>query len=454
MKNIERISLIDKSNLNEEFYFTSLMEEAYRQSLLCEGDIEKIQIECLELLAYKIECYTGGESSSVRVELAESIMQSNLYTIGLYLKSFPFADDAVKALTTVSIFDIYEKGRKTIDSKLRTAKNLHHMVVSNLLKTDNYTYNKTIVDAIKGFFRIYNADFEAHKIQITADYPLCNPIENLAGIEFIEEYLKSVYFENMFCSYFHHETIANLLYSYDDHYKDMIFNLFEQVFTCAIGCELAKKPFTNLDLTIIEVEHIYTSLLNKSMDEVEIIVTDAYYEILKKLEIIDPSLRKYMKKALTPIICNIFNAVKIDKLERVFVYTKSPKTNTNIYFSIGDKMDDEKYRIILDEIVLCRYASDKVAIIKNDVNSLSDLEDIFFDANLNANEINAILTELDLIEIAALAKRHPYKTEIETIDLDETEIAFRLCLNEFIQSLPQEKQTYIESTINLIDFRD
>lgn len=198
MGNVKKTSIIDRSKLNEEFYFQSLLEEAYRSNMLLDADIEKIQFECLKLLAYKTERYNSGDSNSIRVEIAENIMKSNLYTIGIWLKSFTYADDAVKTLKDTKIFDLYNKGRKRIGSKLNAAKHIFTLVMQNKLDTDNQTYNDTIIDGIKGFFKIYNADYEAHDIHITADYPLCNSIENLVGIEFIQKYLESIYYENMF----------------------------------------------------------------------------------------------------------------------------------------------------------------------------------------------------------------------------------------------------------------
>ena len=87
MANIEKKHIIDSNKLSGEQYFTSILQETYSNGLLCDSDMEKIQLQCIQLLAYKCERYSGGESSSIRVEAAESIMKSNLYTIGLYLKS-------------------------------------------------------------------------------------------------------------------------------------------------------------------------------------------------------------------------------------------------------------------------------------------------------------------------------------------------------------------------------
>jgi hypothetical protein len=110
MVNIKNRHIIDSNNLNEESYFISILQEAYACGLLYDSDIENIQLQCIDFLAYKSENYNGGESSSIRVEVAENIMKSNLYTIGLYLKSLPDADSAVSELKSTRIDEIYKKG--------------------------------------------------------------------------------------------------------------------------------------------------------------------------------------------------------------------------------------------------------------------------------------------------------------------------------------------------------
>ena len=242
MESIERISVIDRRILSEEFYMQSLLEEAARCHLLMDADIENIQFGCLELLAYKVERYNGCDSQSIRVEVAENIMKSNLFTIGLHLKSYPSADDAVKALKETALLDLYHLGMKRLEAKRNAAKHLHMLVMQNKLDTENYTYNSTVTDGIKGFFKIYDPEYTAHEIHITADYPLCHPIEDLAGIEFIQKYLESIYYENLFCRCFSSEDIHHLLCGYDADYSDLILNIFEQVLTTALGCKLIGVP--------------------------------------------------------------------------------------------------------------------------------------------------------------------------------------------------------------------
>ena len=253
----------------------------------------------------------------------------------------------------------------------------------------------------------------------------------------------------MFCKYFAPDAVEHLLCGYDKQYQDLIFNLFEQVLTCAIGCALVKSDITTLRLSAVGVEQIYSLLSEKTINETEDIIADAYRLLIEKIALTGIQLQRYIEKALPKIVSNVFNAVKADKLETVFIRPQYPEANPHITFSFGDKMDDGKYRDIVNEIVQCRFTSDKVAMIRNNIKSLADLDDLFFDAEMTAEEITAVLKEVTDAEIAALAKRHPKNGEMSWVNLDKKVLAFRLCLDNYIQSLPKEKQNVISNFINV-----
>ncbi|MGB5823865.1 MAG: DUF6179 domain-containing protein, partial [Proteocatella sp.] len=355
----------------------------------------------------------------------------------------------IKALKETKISELYTKGRKRIDIKIRAAKHMHSMVMQNKVDTKNYTYNATIGPGIRGFFKIYDPDFEAHEIRITADYPLYNPVKGLAGIEFIEEYIESLYYENLFCNNFAPKNIHHLLCGYDEHYGDLVINIFEQVLTCALGCRLAGVDAAELNITGLKREQLYASLSQKSPAEIELGILSAYGEIRDRFSAGKVSLDKYMAKNLATIVFNVCNAIKIDTLEKVFISPAHPELHPKIIFSFGETMDNETYRDIIAEILECDYLEDKIAIIKNKVHSLADLQDLFFDAYLNADEITALLSELEATEIAALSHRYPFKMEIDAVDFRESEKQLRLCLHSYIKSLPQAQQSFIEKTISL-----
>lgn len=450
--NIEKFRLLDPDRLSGEFYLASLLAEANRCGLLTEDELQAIQIACLELLAYKTRLYTDGESSSVRIELAESIMTSNFYTIGLYLKSLPNPDDAVELLKETPVSELYKRGRKLVDTKLKTARLYYEGVHRSMLTLENDVYHATLEDGIAGFFKLYRPDYAAHEVHITADYPLCNAVTGLVGIEFIQKYLESAKFENAFCRQFPLHAVHHLLCGYDAHYQSLIFNLFEPVLTCALGCVLTRADATALVLTPTQVEQLQVLFEHQTRSESVLTVQNACKTLCGTLSLTSEHLRAYLEAALPSITTRILDGAKNDTLDRVFLTPAFPESNPHIYVAFGAKMDDEEYRAAVAEIARCRHLSDKVALIRGKIRSLADLEDVVYDAMLNDEEITAVLGQLELTEVATLSKR--CADLAETQDPSDEQAAFYACLRRFIASLPPEKRAWLEKACELIVFEE
>jgi hypothetical protein len=439
---LDRIRVIKRAQLSDELYFQSLLEQAHGKGLLGDNDIERLQYECLALLADKTERYNSGGSSSIRVEKAQSIMTSNMFTIGLWLKTYPNPDDAVTALLNEPISEIYRKGRKRIDTMYRAAKTIHKKLLGQLIETKNEFYRLTAEDAINGFFKLYYADFAAQEIHITADYPIYNPIPKLAGIEFIIAYLNALYCENRFCGYFSAEDIHHLLCGYAEDYQDLLINIYEPVLTAAIGCVIVGTDALRLNISDNGMAYIVRLFLEMSPGEIMQTVQKAAGELTRCLQCPN-SLAGYIQNSLPLIANRIETATRSHTLDRVFLAPTYPESKTTIIFSYGEKMADEQYRKLIDEIGQCRYSQDKMAIIKEYIHSLADLEDVLLDADLTQEETHSVLSGLGLPEMAALLKKYPLMPHIDMIDFREQEQQLRNNLHEFISKLPQEQQSMV-----------
>jgi len=453
MANIEKRQIMNHNNLSGESYFTSILQEAYANRLLNDSHIENIQLQCIKFLAYKSERYNDGESSSIRVEAAESIMKSNLYTIGLYLKSLPDADCAVNELKKGMIPEMHQKGRALIKGKVNSAKHIYKMAKANKVITPNYTYNATLDDKGIGiFFKLYNPDYAAHEVPASIDYQLCNPVTDLTGIEFIQKYLENLFLENQLCSYFDAENIHHLLCGYDEGYKDLLINIFEQVVTAALGCMLTNRSVIKLAILEEEIQRLNNDLLKDDDHFLALRINKSSEKVLQELNVTSLSLRRYFEKSLPKITSNIVRAVETNTLVKTFVSPTNPDLNPKIQFLSGVKMEDEDYRKFIEELLICRYSSDKLALIKEKVKSFGDIEDLLFDAQLSEEEITSVLGILGDVEIAALIRRYPFKSEIQAVDLSEAEQALRLYLKSYIHQLKTDRQERILEIANHIDF--
>ncbi len=453
MTNIEKRHIIDSNNLSGEAYFTSVLQEAYNCGLLNDSDIENLQLECIRFLAYKCERYNSGDSSSIRVETAESIMKSNLYTMGLYLKSLPDADYAASELKAGRIQEMYQKGRGLINDRLRAAKDIYRLVQKNRLKTPDYTYNATLGDnGIGSFFKSYNPDYEAHEASASIDYQLCNPVTDLEGVEFIQKYLGNLFLENEFCRSFAAEDIHCLLCGYDMGYKDLLINIFEQVLIGTLGCALVNRSVVRLYISKEDVLSLQKKLSEYDDQLIALELRKAAEKVQEELNIANPSLRIYIAKSMPKITSNIICAVRTYTLAKTFVSAVNPDLKHRISFLSGKKMDDEDYRKLIAELLVCRYSSDKLALIKEKIKSFGDFEDVLFDAQLSEEEITLAFGILGDVELAALIKRHPYKSGIQAVDLSEAEQTLRLYLYNYVDKLTADRQEQISEIMNsLVD---
>lgn len=453
MSNLEKQHMINTNNLRNEAYFASLLKEAYSQGILNDLEAENIQLQCINFLAKKCEKFNDGMSSSIRVEIAERIMESNLYTIGLYLKSLPDVQCAINELKTLLISEMYEKGKKLINTKFASTNHLYKMVQKNKLTTINYSYNATLSDSgIGSFFKLYNPDYGAHDCASSVDYQLCNPITDLVGVEYIQKYLESLYLENKFCRNFAAEYIHKLLYGYYEGYKDLLINIFEHVLTAAIGCVLAKRNILGLDISQEEVQSLQNELSKDDAPLIALKIQNAAAGVLEDLNIQSPSLQGYIEKSLSKITTNIIHAVKTNTLGKTFVSLVNPDLKPKIQFSFGKKMDDEDFWKFIDELSECRFSSDKIAFIQQNVKSLGDLEDILLDVQLGKEETYLVLDKLTDIELAALVKRHTFKSDLQAVDLSEAEETLQNNLKNYIEKLTKYRQQRIFKTVkHLVD---
>lgn len=448
-----RTRIIDADTLNTEHYFESLMKQGYDKKLLSDPDIERLQYECVSLLAGKTTRYTSGDSSSVRIETARDIMASISFTIGLHLKNYINPDDAAAALQQESVQELYASGRRQIDVMLSAAKEQHRLLKSQLLDTPNIFYQSTLCDGINGFFKLYNPDFSAHSIHITADYPVFNHMPNLAGIEFITVYLNRLYLENMFCNMFSSADIHHLLWGHTKNYEEYLINLYEPVLLTALGCVVADADYRHLRLTKKEAAYLCRLLYHIKPDKLFMLLQNAAHRLISLLSC-KSELAAYMHDSL-PLLCSgLHLAVRHQTLHRLFVPPAYPENRPRLIVSRGQQMDHEMYRKILEEMNQCRYFSDKKAIIEARIHSLADLESVLLDGFFANEERILILQKLSIPEIAALSKRYLPLTDIDTFAFSEQKLHLRKSLHDLICALPERQLRSVKAAAYILSCTD
>ncbi|ODA41024.1 DUF6179 domain-containing protein [Desulfosporosinus sp. BG] len=442
--------IIKRQNLNESDYFQSILQESYRLNLLSVTEYETIQVQSLQLLAKQVQRYTGGESSSVKVETAQSIMQSILYVIGSYLKTFPEAELGLAALKQKPLLELYQHGKKLITAQLASAKQLLIDIQTDGFITDNQAYNDTIQNAIPPFFTDYDVNFAAHDTPASIDYPLCNDKMDLVGIEYISNYLETLCLENKFLDLFPMPAISRLLQGFNDHHKDLLINIFGLVLTNALGCVLLGKTITLLNIEPKEREYLQQKLLNLSHTELNNRLHKTLRQLCIDLDLSDRSLKNHMIGIIPDLSVRLKNALENNRLESIFISFKDNPLQS-VLFEEGNKMDDELFRSIANEIKECRYVSDKIAIIQKEIHSISDFIDILGSYCIFDNEFTDIFQSLGDMELALLLKMVPSGNIIDSdIHFTESEKEWHNRLNTFFSELRLPRQKRIRKLVGNI----
>lgn len=302
---IERYISINTENLSGEFYFQSFLTEAYERHEISETELETIQLDCFKLLAARTESYNNGASSSVQVEVAQVIMASNFFTIGLYLKSLPDLQAALQALKNEPIAVQYQRGLKIVCRKMNVARHLYYLVCSSRIKSMQCFYNVAIDEDLKRFIKNYNLDYEAHEMTTAIDYQLMNPVSDLAGVEYLVHYLHNLSLENSFCAMFKPAVIHAVMQEYDREYKDLPVNFFEQVLLNALGCVLLRKDFEAPILTAADRQEMISIMQCEDGTSPFALLNNTADSVIEGLSITSLPLKAYIKAAL-PVLISSF----------------------------------------------------------------------------------------------------------------------------------------------------
>lgn len=451
MNSLTKQYLIKSENLSEAHYFQSFLQEACRLNLLKRSELEDIEMQCLQFLAKQTNRYTFGDSSSVKIETAQGILESIFYTMGIYLKSFQDIDAALEELKQSPVTLLYQKGRKLIEAKFKDAGIMLSSIQNHCMFTENIAYNETIKTGIPIFFDKYDADFAAQDSPGSIDYPLCNDKYDLTGIEYLYNYLQKLDLENEFCRNFSEQDITNLLQGFNEQYQDLLIDIFQLVLTNAIGLVLLNKNVLKLDITPSYLNKLKLKFVNLSKDQINSVLQEASLKLISELNISNKHLQNYILDALMNITVGIKTASENNALESVFINSKENIGKNNLKFEEGPKLDDELFRKITEEIRECRFVSDKTAIIKRKIHSISDLTDVFVADCIFNEEFDEIFRCFGNMELALLTKKLPASPIASDLHLTESENEWQNRLICFLNEIDLDKKERIKALAEKIN---
>ncbi len=193
-------------------------------------EIGAVQLGVMQLLSEEILQYTNYQSSSVRTETAQNILESMLYSITAYLDT---QSDPAAVLRTQQLKELRRKGLNLLKQYVEECRVLLKEVKATRTPTELIAYNNTIDDAFDEFFKSYDPQFDAQNTAAMIDYPLLKDDQSVTGIVYIKNYLTQLKSENVFCAGYSKNYIRSLLLTHGlkHHldYREMLINIPELI---------------------------------------------------------------------------------------------------------------------------------------------------------------------------------------------------------------------------------
>lgn len=396
---------IDAAALAADNYFLSLLAAGAKQGILTDADLARLQSESFALLAAQTATYTGGESSSVRTETAQALLDSVFYTLGVALKDFPTPDAALQGLKSRPLAVLLTEGQ----------------------------------DGIRGFFRLYRPALFANETHITADYPPLLPITGLCGIEFIERYLACLMAENRFLRCFQPKQVHLLLCALPEDYRKTPMNLCLPVLTAALCCELTGQPPHTL---ACDREALARLLGGKSGAQNARLLYGAFAPLCAALGI-SPRVRAYLRRVIPQIAAALTRAAQNGTLDAAVLY---PSALPALTLSDSARMEDRTYAALLAALAACGDAAEKAALLKSRVRSRGDLLDVLHDAEWSSDDLAVLLAALSPASVAALCAVCP----ADGLSDDPQDIALAAALADYRNALAPSEVAQFDAAVRAL----
>lgn len=447
MADIRRTSRIDSSRLRGSAYLPDLLTEGVRVGILTEGDVETVQLGCIQLLAQRIEQENRGFSSSVPEETAQKWMASIAYTLGLGLKTYPDADAAAEALKSTPVSVLHARGSARIAKLLREIRAFYKQAKETRLDVPNIFYNATLDSSLKAFFRHYDPECSADESNFLPEYPLFLPVEDTISVEFVHAYAQRLYWENRFCAQFPPEELQALFPRSIESLPHASVNLFRCVLNAAVGALLLKMDPGRLCLSEADVRDLYDLLRKQTPGEIEgqvapsLLPTDAEEDFRQYIaDCLHAAAGTLCKAAAQPLPC--FRDLFLPPVRE----PSAPKP----VFHGSERMPDEQYRALLERLGQANTADERVQMVHAQVTSLGDLADLLGDGAWSEDELSALFATLDDLSLAVLEKRAAEEAERSLYATDDSYLPY---LRKWIASQPILRQRTINQLISEIEIK-
>lgn len=272
--------------------------------------------ECIALAAQLSRKYTGGDSTSVTYERAQSLMGAVFYCLDAYSR-WPADGLAREGLTAK---EAYEAGYAMVLDKMRQLVKRYEQLAADFEDYGLICLHDTVRAGLPEFLQRYDARFCPQDTLLTLDYPVFADLSGLSGVEAVWSYTVCIAREQAFLRHFDRQYVVWLLKQYDRHYEELIENVCAIVLANTLGHLLLAKPLDEGGLTIKERTQLEQILLDLPPKKMEGLLADTLARWLAQWGEADDQLFSYLRLSLADIAFRARQRAANGHLEHIFVW--------------------------------------------------------------------------------------------------------------------------------------
>ena len=127
---------------HEGHLFEIVLSEVIEKGYLKEADMERIQIEMIQLWKQQIEAFNNGRSYSITEANAKRLLESMYFTLGFRFQALEDLDDSITLLKEKSVGELFEEGQSLIKQQFERLKERYEELKLSLIEADNIAYNE------------------------------------------------------------------------------------------------------------------------------------------------------------------------------------------------------------------------------------------------------------------------------------------------------------------------
>lgn len=443
MSHIKKRPLMNKKSLDPQNYTIALLREASRLGLVGQAFLDRFQHQVMTLVEGLMKRYTFGESSSLRVETAQSILMSALYSIDACLQAFRQPEAALAFLKACELDGVYRKGLERVHSCLSETGRLLSRINVGRLDLPSIAYHSTI-DALTGFFTAYDPIFRAQDAMVSIDYPLLGDDMQLGGIFYIRQYLQKLQVENDFCRLFRMQDINRLVADYGRTYRidarEALINICELLLINSLFAFMSGNKAFEIGISGQQCRYLTSRYQGSDPVQTSDLLDQMLQGLLEGLSIEEPSMQHYIKSYHRLLLPRFLQALEHDTLDHLLVVQKREAGPSVFIFHEGERLDDSSFKCLVEQILACSEGSAKVQLVHSQVQSTGDFIDLLEAECLFGEEFSTLFQTLGSLELSMLASI-VLADELRTDTLD---------LSPEVLSQPREKEWQYEFARYLI----